>query len=178
MRVSFHRKASSMRRIYGVGEISKIIPTFIVVSTIVPPATQHYGTALCQQTTDRSNSGNSRVPIRIDGFVHLTRRGPWLVTDLGAEDLWYIGNTRQPPIYCALPRPARPFTSHFPPSTLSIVSSLRLEPFILSFFRSYISTVARFSLPLFLCFSSSLLFRRTPILPFPSFLFIFISIFF
>lgn len=63
------------------------------------------------------------------------------------------------PIYCALPRPLA--SSHFPPPTLStIVSSLRLEPFTLSFFRLvYIDSCAISSvfifLLLFVAFSNS-----------------------
>lgn len=151
-------EASSMRRICGVGEISKIIPTSIV-STVVPPANTVSGTALCQQTTGRGNSRNPRHPNWRPLFVHLTQRGPWLVTDLGAEDLWHIGNTRR-----------TQFTAHYlarSPLHLAFSSTgvihrrlLRLEPFTLSFFRLvYIDSCAIYSvfifLLLFIAFSNS-----------------------
>lgn len=138
MRVSFHCKALSMRRIYGVGEISKIIPTSIVVSTVVPLANTVSAAErrCCQQTTGRKRLSQpfASVPVRIDDLSSfLIRRGPWLVTDFGAEDLWHIGNTRRPQFTAHYL--VRLFTSHFPPPALStVVSFLRLEPFTLCFF--------------------------------------------
>lgn len=133
------------------------------------------GTTLCQQTTGRSNSCNPRIrPNRRPLFVHLTRRGPQLMTDLGAEDLWHIGNTRRTQFtahYLAR-SPLRIFLHRrYPPSSPPCV----LSHLLFLFSGSYISTVARFPLSLFFCFS--LLLFRTPILLFLLFLFIFIPVF-
>lgn len=109
-------------------------------------------------------------------FVYLTRGGLWLVTDLGTEDLWRIGNTRR-----------SQFTAHYlarPPRHLAFPSAnvihrrlLLPSSAIYSFF-SPISPIYRQSRDfpsislffLFLAFSNS----NFAIL---LFLFIFISIF-
>lgn len=154
MRVSFHCKALSMRRIYGVGEISKIIPTSIVVSTVVPLAnTVSAAERRCASTT--TGRGSSRATpasvLQIDDF-YLTRGGLWLVTDLSTKDLWRIGNTRRSQFtahYLARPSASSPRISlrqRYPPSSPSCVLSHLL--FLFSDI-SYISTVARFSLYFF-----------------------------
>lgn len=97
MRVSFHCKALSMRRIYGVCEISKIIPTSIVVPTVVPLANTVSAVErrFASKRPAAATPCDHPRPNRRLLFVYLPERGPWLVTDFGAEDLWHIGNTRR-----------------------------------------------------------------------------------
>lgn len=78
------------------------------------------------------------------------------------------------PIYCALPRPpSSPRISlrqRYPPSSPSCV----LSHLLFLFSDSYISTVARFSLPLFLCFSLRCFFELQFCHPFYFSLFLFL----
>lgn len=149
-----------MRRIYGVGEISKIIPTSIVISTVVPPANT-FSAAERRCASKRpaaSNSRNPRVcpprPSRGPLFVHLTR---WrTVARDGLRYQRFVAHWQHAaaPIYCALPR--SPLHLAFP--SASVIRRL-LEPLTLSFLfffplpGLYISTAARFFPPLFLYFS-------------------------
>lgn len=82
------------------------------------------------------------------------------VVDLGAEDLWHIGNTRRGgPNLLRITFPVRHLVSHFPPPwpALSVVCFLRLAPLFLACpplhtAPARISTIARFSLALLFYF--------------------------
>jgi len=97
------------------------------------------------------------------------------VTDLAAEDLWHIGNTRRPQ-FTAHYLARSPLHLAFPSVNVihrRVLSFLRLESFILSFFRHvYFDSCTIFSA--IFCFFLFLLFR-TPILsilPYSFFIFI------
>lgn len=105
MRVSFHCKALSMRRIYGVGEISKIIPTSIVVPTVVPLATTVSAVErrCCQQTTGRKRLSQPLRPNRRLLFV-LANSERTVARD-GLRRRRFVAHWQHAaaPIYCALP---------------------------------------------------------------------------
>lgn len=168
------RKVPSIRELYNADEISKIISAFIVVPIIVSPANDRSNNSCNLYSSPFAN----RWLLFVLAYVHLTRKGPYLVADLGAEDLWHIGNTRRPQ-----------FTAHYlahPPLRLAFSSTsvihrrllfARLEPFPPFFFR----LVYRRGCAIFFTSASiSFLFPLTwiPILPLPLvFFFLFLFLF-